>query len=75
MKIPKWFTSSVDPEKISLFFKSVAVLLALFGLDHAIINDLSNQLTSLTVSILQIIATCTAIWGITRKVTTGRWHG
>lgn len=71
--IPAIIRSAQDPEKISLFVKSIAVILALAGFDKAVVDEAGNQIASLAVHVVQLAATITALYGLFRKMRLGRW--
>ena len=71
--IPAIIRSSTDPEKVSLFIKSLAALFVLAGVDSRFVADIEGNVTNLLVALGQLITAATALWGAIRKVQFGRW--
>lgn len=79
--MPKFLTSSVDPEKISLTVKGVIVaivpiVITIAGLTHlnlgqADITALGDGLINLVNLIAQLTAAIMVVWGIARKIGVG----
>ena len=65
--------SSADPESVSLFVKSVATFVVLFGLDASVVNEGGGYLTNLIVAIGMAVSSVTGLWGLIRKVKLGQW--
>lgn len=74
MDIKSLIASSADPEKVSLFIKSIVVLAILFGIDTTVANQAGGYLTSLVIGIGMVISAGTALWGLVRKIKLGRWN-
>jgi hypothetical protein len=73
-QIINWFlTSSADRENYSLFIKSAAALVVLFGVDSAVVNDAGNQIANVIVAVGMLISAITALVGLVRKVKLGQW--
>ena len=66
-------TSSASPENISLTIKSLATFAILFGADSTIVTQISNDLLSFIMKLLEVIALGYSIWGGVRKIKLGRW--
>ena len=72
--ILKWIsTSSADPAKLSLTLKSFAVILVLFGVDSAIVDEGIGAIVNIVASTGMLIGAITALVGIVRKVKLGKW--
>ena len=74
MDIQAFITSSTNPEKVSLFIKSLATFLVLFGFDSAVVNEGGGQLTNFLVGVGMVVSAVTSLYGLTRKAYMGRWH-
>jgi len=70
----KWFvTSSENKKNYSLFIKSVAGLLIVFGFDSATVNDGVGTITNMLEVFSALLLSANAFWGLVRKVVNGRW--
>ena len=70
----KWFvTSSVDKKNYSLFIKSIAGLLIVFGVDSVTVNDFVGTTTNFFEVISAGFFVIIAFLGLVRKVVNSRW--
>lgn len=68
-----FLTSSANPEKVSLFVKSIAVFAVLYGVDESIVTELQNSLIVAIVAVAQAGSAIVAFYGLARKMYLGRW--
>ena len=74
MEIIKWLiTSSADPEKVSLFIKSLATLAVLFGLNEAVVSQIGSEIANIVVGVGMVVSSGTVLWALGRKIRFGRW--
>ena len=70
----RWFvTSSQNKNNYSLFIKSVAGLLIVFGVDSATVNDGVGTITNMIEVFSALLLSANAFWGLVRKIVNSRW--
>lgn len=65
--------SSEDPNKVSLFIKSLVTFAVLFGVDATFADTAAGYLISIISATGMGIAAVMGIWGLFRKVKNGQW--
>lgn len=72
-KIKALFISSADPEKISLFIKSIAAFAVLFGVDQTVVDQIGSSIADIITAGGMLLTALTALYGLFRKFKLGRW--
>lgn len=69
MKIINWFiNSSVNKQALSLTLKGLIPFLVLMGIDSQFLDQYTNSIVDMIVSIGQLLTLATTVYGFTRKL-------